>query len=187
MSPTIVTTVSTMVSALSPVYSKDLHVNALEGEGADEMGKADLRCHSPVEDADPSLKNNLKMERWQHSVEMRDSNRQSREHEEAEPRGLVKREENGMKRHSSFEEEPPHPVPDKPEDYNKETKYAFPRKSSMEFSPQPLCLPAEQKEFVTDISQDKREVRGQSFEEKMEFEGIVTGVPLLRGKGLGMA
>ncbi|XP_066484116.1 supervillin isoform X2 [Tiliqua scincoides] len=181
LSPTIVTTVSTMVSALSPVYSKDLHVKAADGEGVDELGKADLKYHSSVENADSSLKNILKMERWQHSVEMRESNRQSREHEEAEPRGLVKCEANGMKRHSSFEEEPAHPVPDKPEDYNKETKYAFPRKSSMElFSPQPLCPPAEQKEFVTDISQDKWEVKGQSFEEKVEVEGIVTRVPLLR-------
>lgn len=174
-----------MASALSPVYSQDLRVKALEDEGVDEMGKADLRYHSLAENADSSFKNILKMERWQHSLEIRESSRQSREHEEPEPRGLVKREENGMKRHSSFEEEPPHPVSDKPEDYNKEAKYAFPRKSSMElFSPQPLCPPAEQKEFVTDIPLDKREVKGQAFEEKMEFEGIVTGMSLFRGRCL---
>ncbi|XP_062981266.1 supervillin isoform X2 [Elgaria multicarinata webbii] len=173
LSPTIVTSVSTMVSALSPVYSKDLHVKAAENETINEIGKSDFRYHSLVENLDSSLKNILKMERWQPSVEMQESNQHSREIEEAEPKGFVKREENGIKKHSSFEEEPPHPVSDKTEDYNKEIKYAFPRKSSMElFSPQPLCEPAEQKELVTDILQHKREVKGQSFEDMMEFEGI---------------
>ncbi|XP_053117258.1 supervillin isoform X7 [Hemicordylus capensis] len=175
LSPTIVTTVSTMVSALSPVYSQDLHVKAAEDEHVGEADNADLRYCSPMENVDASLKNILKTELWQPSVEMRESSRQSREHEEAGPKGVLKREENGIKKHSSFEEEPPHPVSDKTEDYNKEAKYAFPRKSSRElFSPQPLYQPAEQKEFVTDILQDKREVKGQSLEEMMEFEGIGT-------------
>ncbi|XP_061442436.1 supervillin isoform X5 [Rhineura floridana] len=175
LSPTIVTSVSTMVSALSPVYSKDLRVKAAEDEVVNEIGKTDLRCHSSADSADTSLKNILKTERWQPLVELRESNWPSREPEEAEPQGFIKREENGMRKPSSFEEEPPHPVPDKTEDYNKETKYAFPRKSSMElFSPHPLCQPPEQKEFLSDILKDKREVKGRSFEEKMECEGIVT-------------
>uniref|UniRef100_A0A670J446 Supervillin n=1 Tax=Podarcis muralis TaxID=64176 RepID=A0A670J446_PODMU len=149
LSPTIVTSVSTMVSALSPVYSKDLHVKPAEDEVVNEIGKPDFRYHSPAENADTSLKNALKTELWQPSVELRESNWQPREPEETEPRGFVKREENAMRKRSSFEEEPPLPVPDKTEDYNKEMKYAFPRKSSMElFSPQPLCQPAEQKEFM---------------------------------------
>ncbi|XP_077792923.1 supervillin isoform X9 [Podarcis muralis] len=181
LSPTIVTSVSTMVSALSPVYSKDLHVKPAEDEVVNEIGKPDFRYHSPAENADTSLKNALKTELWQPSVELRESNWQSREPEETEPRGFVKREENAMRKRSSFEEEPPLPVPDKTEDYNKEMKYAFPRKSSMElFSPQPLCQPAEQKEFASDTLKNKREVKGQSSEETMEYEGIVARSTLQR-------
>uniref|UniRef100_A0A670J438 Supervillin n=1 Tax=Podarcis muralis TaxID=64176 RepID=A0A670J438_PODMU len=179
LSPTIVTSVSTMVSALSPVYSKDLHVKPAEDEVVNEIGKPDFRYHSPAENADTSLKNALKTELWQPSVELRESNWQPREPEETEPRGFVKREENAMRKRSSFEEEPPLPVPDKTEDYNKEMKYAFPRKSSMElFSPQPLCQPAEQKEFASDTLKNKREVKGQSSEETMEYEGIVHDEPI---------
>uniref|UniRef100_A0A670J3H2 Supervillin n=1 Tax=Podarcis muralis TaxID=64176 RepID=A0A670J3H2_PODMU len=181
LSPTIVTSVSTMVSALSPVYSKDLHVKPAEDEVVNEIGKPDFRYHSPAENADTSLKNALKTELWQPSVELRESNWQPREPEETEPRGFVKREENAMRKRSSFEEEPPLPVPDKTEDYNKEMKYAFPRKSSMElFSPQPLCQPAEQKEFASDTLKNKREVKGQSSEETMEYEGIVARSTLQR-------
>ncbi|XP_067326448.1 supervillin isoform X2 [Anolis sagrei] len=172
LSPTIVTSVSTMVSALSPVYSKDLHVKAAEDDPASEITKPDFRHHSLVDNVDTSLKNILKTELWQPSVEVRENKRQSRECEEAEPRGFVKREENGLKKHSSFKEEPPHPVSDKTEDYNKEIKYAFPRKSSMElFSPQPHSEPAEQKELVSNILQEKREAKGQLFEDVMECEG----------------
>lgn len=187
LSPTIVTSVSTMVSALSPVYSKDLHVKPAEDEVVNEIGKPDFRYHSPAENADTSLKNTLKTELWQPSVELRESNWQPREPEETEPRGFVKREENAMRKRSSFEEEPPLPVPDKTEDYNKEMKYAFPRKSSMElFSPQPLCQPAEQKEFASDTLKNKREVKGQSSEETMEYEGIVARSTLQRGKCLSV-
>ncbi|XP_078234736.1 supervillin isoform X31 [Pogona vitticeps] len=181
LSPTVVTSVSTMVSALSPIYSKDLHLKAAGDETVSEINKPDFRYHSSVECVDPSLKNILKTELWRPSVEMRESKLQSREHEEAEPKGFVKREENGIKKHSSFEEEPPHPVSDKTEDYNKEIKYAFPRKSSMElFSPQSLCEPAEQKESVTSILHEKREVKGQPFEDRMEFEGVMARSTLQR-------
>lgn len=152
---------------------------------ASEVNQADLRYQSPVENVDISLKNIQKTEQWQASVAVKESSCQSKEREEAEPKGFVEREENGMKAYSSFEEELPHPASNKAEDCNKETKYAFPRKSSMElFSPQPLCQPAEQKEFVADILQGKQEVRGQSFEETMELEGVMTRSTLLRGKQL---
>ncbi|KAJ7322212.1 hypothetical protein JRQ81_018499 [Phrynocephalus forsythii] len=181
LSPTIVTSVSTMVSALSPIYSKDLYLKAAGDEMVSEVNKPDFRYHSSVESANSALKNILKTELWQPSVEMRESKWQSREQEEADPKGLVKREENGFKKHSSFEEEPPHPVSDKTEDYNKEIKYAFPSKSSTElFSPQSLCEPAEQKESVTSILHEKREVKGQPFEDRMEFEGVMTRSTLQR-------
>uniref|UniRef100_A0A8D2LVU1 Supervillin n=1 Tax=Varanus komodoensis TaxID=61221 RepID=A0A8D2LVU1_VARKO len=166
LSAAIATSVSTMVNALSPVYSKDVHVKAAEDKTGSEVGKSESRYHSLVENADTPFKHILKTEWRRPSVEMRDSDQHSREAEEAEPKGFAQREGNGIKKHSSFEEEHPHPVFDKTEDYSKEIKYAFPRKSSMElFSTQPLCDLAEQKEFVTSILQDKREVKGQSFED----------------------
>ncbi|XP_060104191.1 supervillin isoform X13 [Heteronotia binoei] len=181
LSPTVVTTVSTMLPPWSSVYTKDLHVKGVGEETASEVNHTNLRYQSPVENVDTSLKNILKTEQWQASVAVRESSCQSKEREEAEPKGFIEREENGMKAHSSFEEELPHPASNKTEDYNKETKYAFPRKSSMElFSPQPLCQPAEQKEFVADILEGKQEVRGQSFEETMELEGVMTRSTLLR-------
>lgn len=158
-------------------------MKAMEEGAASEVNQANLRCQSPVDNVDTLLKNIPKTEQWQASVAVRESSRPSKEREEAEPKGFVEREENGMKAHSSFEEELPHPASNETEDYNKEAKYAFPRKSSMElFSPQPLCQPAEQKEFVADILQGKQEVRGQSFEETMELEGVPS--TLLRGKQL---
>uniref|UniRef100_A0A8D2LU55 Supervillin n=1 Tax=Varanus komodoensis TaxID=61221 RepID=A0A8D2LU55_VARKO len=150
LSAAIATSVSTMVNALSPVYSKDVHVKAAEDKTGSEVGKSESRYHSLVENADTPFKHILKTEWRRPSVEMRDSDQHSREAEEAEPKGFAQREGNGIKKHSSFEEEHPHPVFDKTEDYSKEIKYAFPRKSSMElFSTQPLCDLAEQKEFVT--------------------------------------
>ncbi|XP_063159541.1 supervillin isoform X8 [Candoia aspera] len=170
LSPTTKMSVSTMASALPPVYSKDLYVKAAEDQ---MVSKSDSRYHSSVEKMDLPLKNTLKTELWQPSVEVRESNQQLRVHEETEPKEFVKWEMNGIRKHSSFEEEPPHPVPDKTVDYNKEIKYAFPRKNSMELrSPQSLCECTEEK--VTDILPEKQGVKGQSFEEIMECEGIAT-------------
>ncbi|KAL8165000.1 UNVERIFIED_CONTAM: hypothetical protein K2H54_023886 [Gekko kuhli] len=181
LSPTIVTSVSTMTPPWSSVHTKDLHVKVVEEETASEANPANLRCQSPVENMDTSLKILLKTEQWQASMAVRENSCQSKERGEAEPKGFIEREENGMKAHGSFEEELPHPASNKTEGYNKEARYAFPRKSSMElFSPQPLCQPAEQKEFVADILQGKQGVRGQPFEETMELEGIMTRSTLLR-------
>ncbi|XP_039200070.1 supervillin isoform X22 [Crotalus tigris] len=168
LSPTTITSVSNMVSALSPLFSKDLHLKAAEDP---MVGKSDFKCHSSMESMDLSLKNTLKTELWQPSLEIRENNQQLRDHEEAEPKEFAKWEMNGVRKHSSFEEEPPHPVPDKTVDYNKEIKYAFPRKNSMELlSPHSLCERTEEK--VTDILPEKQGVKGQSFEEMMEYEGI---------------
>ncbi|KAM6449258.1 supervillin isoform 6-T6 [Liasis olivaceus] len=176
LSPTPGMSVSTMVSALLPAYSKDLHVKAAEDQ---MVSKSDFRYHSSVENTDLSLKNTLKTELWQPSVEVRESNQQWREHEETKPKEFVKWEVNGIRKHSSFEEEPPHPVPDKTVDYNKEIKYAFPRKNSMELlGPQSLCEHTEEK--VTDILPEKQGVKGQSFEDMMECEGIATDSTLLK-------
>ncbi|KAM3822653.1 supervillin isoform 1-T1 [Vipera latastei] len=179
LSPTTITSVSNMVSALSPLFSKDLHLKAAEDP---MVGKSDFKYHSSVESMDLSLKNTLKTELWQPSLEIRENNQQLRELEEAEPKEFAKWEMNGVRKHSSFEEKPPHPVPDKTVDYNKEIKYAFPRKNSMELlSPHSLCEHTEEK--VTDILPEKQGVKGQSFEEMMECEGIARDSTLRKEVG----
>uniref|UniRef100_A0A8C5RSE1 Gelsolin-like domain-containing protein n=1 Tax=Laticauda laticaudata TaxID=8630 RepID=A0A8C5RSE1_LATLA len=177
LSPTTITSVSTMVSALSPLFSKDLHVKATEDP---TVSNRDFKYYPSVESMDLSLRNTPKRELWQPSLEIRENNQQLRDHEEAEAKEFAKWEMNGVRKFS-FEEEPSHPLPDKTVDYNKELKYAFPRKSSMELlSPQPLCQHIEEK--VIDILPEKQGVKGQSFEELMECEGIVMDSALRRGK-----
>uniref|UniRef100_A0A670YL55 Supervillin n=1 Tax=Pseudonaja textilis TaxID=8673 RepID=A0A670YL55_PSETE len=142
LSPTTITSVSTMVSALSPLFSKDLHVKATEDP---TVSNRDFKYHPSVESMDLSLRNTLKTELWQPSLEIRENNQQLRSHEEAESKEFAKWEMNGVRKFS-FEEEPSHPLPDKTVDYNKEMKYTFPRKSSMELlSAQPLCQRTEEK------------------------------------------
>uniref|UniRef100_A0A8C0FY95 Supervillin n=1 Tax=Chelonoidis abingdonii TaxID=106734 RepID=A0A8C0FY95_CHEAB len=182
--PTVVTSVSTMASVISPMYAGELHVKSTVGESVSATSKPDLRIHSSVENADTSVKGILKSEHWQPSVEVMESKRASREHEERETNRYLSYEDNNVKKYSSFEEVTTHPVLSKTEDYHKETKYTFPRKNSMElFTQQGLLQPAEQKEFVSDtVLLGKQEVKeGLFLEEKMELESVLKSKTLLRG------
>ncbi|XP_074918342.1 supervillin isoform X19 [Chelonoidis abingdonii] len=181
--PTVVTSVSTMASVISPMYAGELHVKSTVGESVSATSKPDLRIHSSVENADTSVKGILKSEHWQPSVEVMESKRASREHEERETNRYLSYEDNNVKKYSSFEEVTTHPVLSKTEDYHKETKYTFPRKNSMElFTQQGLLQPAEQKEFVSDtVLLGKQEVKeGLFLEEKMELESVLKSKTLLR-------
>ncbi|TFK11960.1 Supervillin [Platysternon megacephalum] len=183
LSPTVVTSVSTMASVISPKYAGDLRAKSTVDESVSATSKPDLRVHSSVENADTPAKGILKSEHWQPSVEVMESKRASREHEEGETNRFLAYEDNDVKKYSSFEEVTTHPVLSKTEDYHKETKYTFPRKSSMElFTQQGLLQPAEQKEFVSDIVlQGKQEVKeGQFLEEKMELQSVLKSKTLLR-------
>uniref|UniRef100_A0A8C8S3S5 Supervillin n=1 Tax=Pelusios castaneus TaxID=367368 RepID=A0A8C8S3S5_9SAUR len=186
LSSTVVTSVSTMASAICPMYAGDLHVKSSVDENLSATRKADLRFHSSVENADTSVKGILKSEPWQSSVEGMESKGALREHEEEETNRFLAYEDNDIKKYSSFEEATTHPVLSKTEDYHKETKYTFPRKSSMElFNQQALLQPAEQKEFVSDtILQGKQEVKEeQSFEENIDLESVMKSKALLRDLG----
>ncbi|XP_074802271.1 supervillin isoform X10 [Natator depressus] len=183
LSPTVVTSVSTMVSVISPMYAGDLHAKSTFDESVSATSKPDLRFHSSVENADTPVKGILKSEHWQPSVEAMESKQALREHEEGETNRFLAYEDNDLKKYSSSEEITTHPVLSKTEDYHKETKYTFPRKSSMElFTQQALLQPVEQKEFVSDtILQGKQEVKeGQFLEEKMELESVLKSKTLLR-------
>ncbi|XP_075275754.1 supervillin isoform X14 [Opisthocomus hoazin] len=180
LSTAVATSVSTMASALSPLYAGDLHTkSASDGSGSAAV-RADLRFHSSAENSDTSGKRTQKSELWQPSMEVLESKRASKNHEEERKRFLA-HEANEITKYSSFEEETTHPVLEKTGDYHKETTHSFLRKGSMElFSSQALFQPLEQKEIDTGM-QGKWEVKeGQSFEEKMDLESVMKSKTLQR-------
>ncbi|XP_075348670.1 supervillin isoform X21 [Mycteria americana] len=180
LSTGVATSVSTMASALSPLYAGDLHAKPAGDGSMSTDTRADLRLHSSAENSDSSGKRTQKSEQWQPSMEALESNRASKKHEEERKRFLA-HEANEITKYSSFEEETTHPVPEKTGDYHKETTYSFLRKGSMElFSSQALFQPLEQKEIDTRM-QGRWEVKeGQSFEEKMDLESVMKSKSLQR-------
>ncbi|XP_074689326.1 supervillin isoform X15 [Strix aluco] len=180
LSTTVATSVSTMASALSPLYAGDLHTKPASDGSVSAAARADLRFHSSAENSDSSGKRTHTSEQWQPSVEALESKRASKKLEEERKRFLV-HEANEITKYSSFEEETTHPVPEKTGDYHKETTYGFLRKGSMElFSSQALFQPLEQKEIDTGM-QGKWEVKGgQSFEEKMDLGSVLKSKTLQR-------
>ncbi|XP_075602580.1 supervillin isoform X20 [Balearica regulorum gibbericeps] len=149
LSTAVATSVSTMASALSPLYAGDLHTKPASDGSMSAAARADLRFHSSAENSDSSGKRTQKSEQWQPSMEALESKRASKKHEEERKRFLA-HEANEITKYSSFEEETTHPVPEKTGDYHKETTYSFLRKGSMElFSSQALFQPLEQKDIDT--------------------------------------
>uniref|UniRef100_A0A663LZ50 Supervillin n=1 Tax=Athene cunicularia TaxID=194338 RepID=A0A663LZ50_ATHCN len=149
LSTAVATSVSTMASALSPLYAGDLHTKPASDGNVGAATRADLRFHSSAENSDSSGKRTHMSEQWQPSMEALESKRASKKLEEERKRFLV-HEANEITKYSSFEEETTHPVPEKTGDYHKETTYGFLRKGSMElFSSQALFQPLEQKEIDT--------------------------------------
>ncbi|XP_032838487.2 supervillin isoform X1 [Tyto alba] len=149
LSTAVATSVSTMASALSPLYAGDLHVKPASDGSMSATTRADLRFHYSAENSDSSGKCTQMSEQWQPSMEALESKRASKKHEDERKRFLV-HEANEITKYSSFEEETTHPVPEKTGDYHKETTYGFLRKGSMElFSSQALFQPLEQKEIDT--------------------------------------
>ncbi|XP_054670523.1 supervillin isoform X15 [Grus americana] len=149
LSTAVATSVSTMASALSPLYAGDLHAKPASDGGTSAAARADLRFHPSAENSDSSGKRTQKSEQWQPSMEALESKRASKKHEEERKRFLA-HEANEITKYSSFEEETTHPVPEKTGDYHKETTYSFLRKGSMElFSSQALFQPLDQKDIDT--------------------------------------
>ncbi|NXH18878.1 SVIL protein, partial [Bucco capensis] len=147
LSSAVATSVSTMVSALSPLCAGELHTKPASDGSISAAARAELRFHSLAEPPDSSGEHTQKSEQWQPSMEVLESKRASKKHEEERKRFLA-HEANEMTKYSSFEEETTHPVPEKTGDYHKEAAYSFLRKGSMElFSSQALFQPLEQKEI----------------------------------------
>ncbi|XP_039944166.1 supervillin isoform X10 [Hirundo rustica] len=144
LSSAVATSISAMASALAPLYG-DLPRKT----GTDGSVSAPTRFHPAAENLDSSGKHTHKSEQWQPSMEALENRRASKKHEEERKRFLA-HEASEIKKYSSFEEETPHPVPEKTGDHHKETTYSFLRKGSLElFSSQALFQPLEQKEIDT--------------------------------------
>ncbi|KAM9022546.1 supervillin isoform 16-T16 [Ara ararauna] len=149
LSTAVATSISTMASALSTSFAGDLQTKPASGGSVSAATRADLRFHSSAENSDSSVKRTQKSEQWQPSMEVLESKRASKKHEEERKR-FTAHEANEITKYSSFEEETTHPVPEKTGDYHKETPYSFLRKGSLElFSSQALFQPLEQKEVDT--------------------------------------
>ncbi|XP_019363762.1 PREDICTED: supervillin isoform X8 [Gavialis gangeticus] len=179
--PAVVTSVSTMASAISAVYAGDLHAKSAVDENISATNKADMRFHSSAEMVDSSIKGVLKSEQWQPSVDAIESKRASKEHDEGETQRFLAHEDNEIRKYGSFEEETIHPGLEKTEDYHKSINYAFPRKSSTElFRSQALFQPSEQEElFSNTVIQDKLELQNEQFIEE-ELESVMRSRTLHR-------
>ncbi|XP_039944182.1 supervillin isoform X12 [Hirundo rustica] len=168
LSSAVATSISAMASALAPLYG-DLPRKT----GTDGSVSAPTRFHPAAENLDSSGKHTHKSEQWQPSMEALENRRASKKHEEERKRFLA-HEASEIKKYSSFEEETPHPVPEKTGDHHKETTYSFLRKGSLElFSSQALFQPLEQKEIDTGMKGKWEDNKGQSFEEKMDLESVM--------------
>ncbi|KAM4685316.1 supervillin isoform 2-T2 [Amazona ochrocephala] len=149
LSTAVATSISTMASALSASFTGDLQTKPASDGSVSAATRADLRFHSSAENSDSSGKRTQKSEQWQPPMEVLESKRTSKKHEEERKR-FTAHEANEITKYSSFEEETTHPVPEKTDDYHKETPYSFLRKGSLElFSSQALFQPLEQKEVDT--------------------------------------
>ncbi|KAM6281356.1 supervillin isoform 3-T3 [Porphyrio hochstetteri] len=173
LSTAIATSVSSMASTLSALFAGDLHTKPASDGSTSAAARADLRFHSSAENSDSSGKRTQKSEQWQPSMEVLESKRASKKHEEDRKRFLA-HEANEVMKYGSFEEETAHPVAEKTGDHHKEATYSYLRKGSMELlSSQALFQPLEQKEMDTGM-QGKWEVKeGQTFEEKMDLESVM--------------
>ncbi|XP_072710662.1 supervillin isoform X10 [Ciconia boyciana] len=89
LSTGVATSVSTMASALSPLYAGDLHAKPAGDGSMSTATRADLRLHSSAENSDSSGKRTQKSEQWQPSMEALESNRASKKHEEERKRFLA--------------------------------------------------------------------------------------------------
>ncbi|KAM9575440.1 supervillin isoform 16-T16 [Guaruba guarouba] len=149
LSTAVATSISTMASALSTSFAGDLQTKPASDGSVSAATRADLRFHSSAENSDSSVRHTQKSEQWQPSMEVLESKRASKKHEEERKR-FTAHEANEITKYSSFEEETTHPVPEKTGEYHKETPYSFLRKGSLElFSSQALFQPLEQKEVDT--------------------------------------
>ncbi|XP_062955720.1 supervillin isoform X3 [Cynocephalus volans] len=171
-SPAVNTCVSTVASTVAPMYAGDLRTKpSLD----DNTSATDYKFISSIENSDSPVRSILKSQAWQPLVEGSGSKGMLREFGETESKRALTGGDRGVKKYGSFEEaELSYPILNRvrEEDSHKETKYAVPRKGSLELANRPMAhLGDEPKEFST----AKSSVQGspdlkdrQPFEEKVD-------------------
>ncbi|XP_051857641.1 supervillin isoform X12 [Antechinus flavipes] len=177
---TINTSVSTVASTVAPMYAGDLRTKPSVEENA---GAADFGFHSPMENADCSVKSILKPQGWQPLGEDIRSKRGSREFGEMETERILAQEEREVRKNRSFEEEGSSSLfLNKTGERDNQRKYT-PRKGSMEHADLLVPCHEEIREFSVTKStgqskQDLKEV--QTLEEKMDLENVAKSRFMLR-------
>nr|XP_055190454.1 supervillin isoform X11 [Nyctereutes procyonoides] len=174
-SPTVNTSVSTMASTVTPMYAGDLRTKLPVD---DRTSATDHKFPSLMENSDSPVRSILKSQVWQPLTEGSGNRGMLRELGETEGKRVLTGGDGG-KKYGSFEEvEPPCPTLNRvwEGDSHKETKYAVPRKGSLELAHPPIAhLGDELKEFSVgkSIAQGSPDwTDRQPFEEKVDPENV---------------
>ncbi|XP_078185855.1 supervillin isoform X32 [Callithrix jacchus] len=187
-SPTVNTSVSTVASTVAPMYAGDLRTKPPLDDNA---SATDYKFSSSTENPDSPVRSILKSPAWQPLVESSGNKGMLREYGETESKRASTGQDSGMEKYGSFEEEASYPILNRARegDSHKETKYAVPRKGSLErVNPLITHLEDEPKEFsvAKTSAQGNLDLRDRlPFEEKVEVENVMKRKFSLRAAEFG--
>ncbi|XP_063566325.1 supervillin isoform X14 [Gorilla gorilla gorilla] len=188
-SPAVNTSVSTIASTVAPMYAGDLRTKPPLDHNA---SATDYKFSSSVENSDSPVRSILKSQAWQPLVEGSENKGMLREYGETESKRALTGRDSGMEKYGSFEEaEASYPILNRARegDSHKESKYAVPRKGSLERANPPIThLGDEPKEFsmAKMNAQGNLDLRDRlPFEEKVEVENVMKRKFSLRAAEFG--
>ncbi|XP_072811495.1 supervillin isoform X8 [Vicugna pacos] len=175
-SPPVNTSVSTMASAVTPMYAGSLRTKPSVD---DSSSATEHKFPSSIENSDSPVRSILKSQAWQPSVDGGGSKGLLREFEEMESKGVLTGGVVGVTKYESFAEAElscPTLSGVREGDSPKEAMYTVLRKGSLEFTHPPIAhLGDEMEEFSTarspmQGSPDSK--HRQLFEEKVDLEDV---------------
>ncbi|XP_063463375.1 supervillin [Pan paniscus] len=188
-SPAVNTSVSTVASTVAPMYAGDLRTKPPLDHNA---SATDYKFSSSIENSDSPVRSILKSQAWQPLVEGSENKGMLREYGETESKRALTGRDSGMEKYGSFEEaEASYPILNRARegDSHKESKYAVPRRGSLEWANPPIAhLGDEPKEFsmAKMNAQGNLDLRDRlPFEEKVELENVMKRKFSLRAAEFG--
>nr|XP_054516892.1 supervillin isoform X10 [Pan troglodytes] len=188
-SPAVNTSVSTVASTVAPMYAGDLRTKPPLDHNA---SATDYKFSSSIENSDSPVRSILKSQAWQPLVERSENKGMLREYGETESKRALTGRDSGMEKYGSFEEaEASYPILNRARegDSHKESKYAVPRRGSLERANPPIThLGDEPKEFsmAKMNAQGNLDLRDRlPFEEKVEVENVMKRKFSLRAAEFG--
>eukprot|EP00074_Homo_sapiens_P107351 XP_024303912.1 supervillin isoform X8 [Homo sapiens] len=188
-SPAVNTSVSTVASTVAPMYAGDLRTKPPLDHNA---SATDYKFSSSIENSDSPVRSILKSQAWQPLVEGSENKGMLREYGETESKRALTGRDSGMEKYGSFEEaEASYPILNRARegDSHKESKYAVPRRGSLERANPPIThLGDEPKEFsmAKMNAQGNLDLRDRlPFEEKVEVENVMKRKFSLRAAEFG--